>query len=167
MDLGISFGVNLITIRAKTITNKAKANVDLSPSELKAMLRKIKGDYSTSVAYCGELESEVGIWRSGGTVPQSDWVSLQNLRGNSSNGTAEPPTSRPSTPVNKLGSDERDDFLKRENELSDQLQVSEASIKKRDEEIEALKEEVSFLKGRESSIAIVCVFLCLTIPIRV
>jgi kinesin family protein 5 len=118
------------------------------------MLRKIKIDYSNSVQYCALLEGEVVIWRSGGTVPDSEWVSLQNInRASSPSKDLVAAPSRPSTPSTALGSDERDEFLKRENEISDQLFSSQAEVKNRDAEIDAIKEELSFLKDRETSFA--------------
>jgi kinesin family protein 5 len=145
-------------MRAKTITNKAKANVDLSPKELKSMLRKIKVDYASYVTYCGLLEGEVAVWRSGNQVAESDWVSLQNLKGQALSSSPSRDIEmipRPSTPSAALGSDERDEFLRRENDISDQLQLSEATGKKRECELVTLKEELSFLKTRDATFATV------------
>jgi len=146
-------------MRAKTITNKAKVNADLSPAELKSMLKKLKSELSTSVTYCSYLEMELGIWRTGGSVAEADWVAL----GSSSSLTTAAPNknlldvaaevARPSTPLSAWTSDEREEFLKRENELSDQLEESEAKLKKRGDLIESMKEENAFMKIREEEIS--------------
>jgi kinesin family protein 5 len=117
------------------------------------MLRKIKGLYSESASYCGLLEGEVVVWRGGGTVSESDWVSLQTSKGKTTSTSPSRDlveTPRPSTPSASLGSDERDAFVIRENEISDQLFSSEAVVKKRDVELGTLKEEMTFLRGRET-----------------
>jgi kinesin family member 5 len=133
-------------IRAKSIKNSARVNAELSPAELKNMLKKSQAANATYQAYIAALEAELGIWRSGGQVDQGDWATpdkaasgtttikrptsttpstpgrsmtpilpaLQDLRGDLE--------SRPQTPtVVGLDKDERDDFLRRENELSDLL----------------------------------------------
>ncbi|KAI7907881.1 P-loop containing nucleoside triphosphate hydrolase protein [Cokeromyces recurvatus] len=43
-------------VRAKTIKNKAKVNADLSPAELKALLKKVKSETLTFQAYIAALE---------------------------------------------------------------------------------------------------------------
>jgi kinesin family protein 5 len=138
-------------IRAKTIKNKAKVNADLSPAELKAALKKVKGEAVTYRNYITALEGEICIWRSGGTVPEAQWASPSgnnNANGSSSPGGAltnggsdinnsgrQTPTSngshpavksvamgndeRPFTPTITLEKDERDQFLQRENELTE------------------------------------------------
>lgn len=133
-------------IRAKSIKNSARINAELSPAELKNLLKKSQAANVTYQAYIAALEAEIAIWRSGGQVDQGDWATpekvatgavapkrasstapstpgrsmtpilpaLQDLRGESD--------SRPQTPtVVGLDKDERDDFLRRENELSDLL----------------------------------------------
>lgn len=46
-------------MRAKTIKNKAKVNAELSPAELKAMLKKAQSQITTFETYIGSLEGEV------------------------------------------------------------------------------------------------------------
>ena len=134
-------------MRAKSIKNSARVNAELSPTELKGLLKKAQAVNSTHLTYIAALEAELAIWRSGGNVEQSDWATsgsekpttgatpgastpakkapssrsmtpaipaIGNLRGDLE--------SRPPTPTAiGLDKDERDEFLKRENELTDQL----------------------------------------------
>ncbi|KAF8894635.1 kinesin heavy chain [Infundibulicybe gibba] len=61
--------------------------------------------------------------------------------------------SRPQTPtVVGLDKDEREEFLKRENELSDMLAEKESSLIAADKLVKELKEELSFLKDQEASL---------------
>lgn len=61
--------------------------------------------------------------------------------------------SRPQTPtVIGLDKDERDDFLKRENELSDALAERESSLAAADKLVKELKEELAFLKEQEADV---------------
>ncbi|KAJ1953268.1 hypothetical protein IWQ62_006034, partial [Dispira parvispora] len=163
-------------MRAKTIKNKAKVNQDLSPAELKKLLKTAKTREVTFQAYIGALEGEVKVWRSGGTVPPEEYASLAKIGGGKALGPPPsaapslPPTSptpsaattssmtlvpstptspsmfarnsraatpanldslvsdefRPMTPAANLADDEREEFLKRENELTDQLAEKES-----------------------------------------
>ncbi|KAI9011941.1 hypothetical protein CLU79DRAFT_437861 [Phycomyces nitens] len=116
-------------MRAKSIKNKAKVNADLSPAELKALLKKVKSDTVTFQAYIKALEGEVNVWRTGGVVPEDRWVTMEKI--SKGDFKALPPAagfkspvqedSRPATPAVVLEKDERDDFLRRENELTDQI----------------------------------------------
>lgn len=148
-------------MRAKSIKNKARVNVEMSPAELKAMLKKTVAELATVREHASKLEEEVSAWRQGLKVDVGDWVkslsgpsgpggggsraeSSGSRRGMS--GVTSPPTpttpsrmgtpgggpssllspfqndSRPDTPtVYNLPVDEKEEFLRRENELSDQL----------------------------------------------
>lgn len=140
-------------MRAKSIKNKARVNAELSPAELKALLKKAQRDNGNYAAYVALLEAEIKTWREGGKVEQSEWVSMETaIRSGTSSAveasaspqlpsTASPAPSRPYTPSNPLvdalrddnssrpetptvvglDKDEREDFLRRENELSDAL----------------------------------------------
>jgi kinesin family member 5 len=142
-------------MRAKSIKNTARINAELSPLELKGLLKKAQTANSSYQSYIAALEAEVAIWRSGGSVEQSRWASPENSKAgvvvgvssakkSSSPAPSTPPPStpraatpsnplldnlrseiidsRPQTPtVVGLDKDERDEFLKRENELTDQL----------------------------------------------
>lgn len=62
--------------------------------------------------------------------------------------------SRPQTPtVVGLDKDERDDFLKRENELSDALAEKESALVAAGKLVVELKEELGFLKEQEESVS--------------
>lgn len=117
-------------VRAKTIKNKAKVNADLSPAELKALLKKVKSDSVSYQQYIAALEGEVAVWRSGGQVPEAQWASAEKaakgqapLQSPASRAIADAggSDSRPSTPAPVLDKDEREELLKRENELMDQI----------------------------------------------
>lgn len=61
--------------------------------------------------------------------------------------------SRPQTPtVIGLDKDEREDFLKRENELSDALAERESILAATDKLVKELKEELAFLKEQETAV---------------
>lgn len=136
-------------MRAKSIKNTARINAELSPLELKNLLKKAQATNGSYQSYIAALEAEVAIWRSGGTVEQSRWATpegskvIAGKKPPTSSPSSPPPStpraatpsnpvidnlrsemidSRPQTPtVIGLDKDERDDFLKRENELTDQL----------------------------------------------
>ncbi|KAF9652870.1 kinesin heavy chain [Thelephora ganbajun] len=82
--------------------------------------------------------------RSGAVTPVNPL--LEGLRGDLE--------SRPQTPtVVGLDKDEREEFLKRENELSDQLAEKERALGAAEKLVSELKEELSFLKDQESSLS--------------
>ncbi|KAF9196177.1 hypothetical protein BGZ49_002890 [Haplosporangium sp. Z 27] len=145
--------------RAKSIKNKAKVNQELSAAELKLLLKKAKTEAITFTQYISALEGEVTIWRQGGTVLKPDWASMEKIQ---VGGAAAPlsslpghmtqlDTSRPSTPAIALDLDERDEFLKRESEMMDQIAEKESELQARQQLLDSLKEEISFLKEQESS----------------
>ncbi|KAI9316138.1 P-loop containing nucleoside triphosphate hydrolase protein [Zopfochytrium polystomum] len=147
-------------MRAKTIKNKAKVNAELSPAELKNLLKKVKQDVSTLQTYVSALETEVKTWRSGGTVAQADWASppagLPAPDGAPAPAASAIPASvtqeRASTPAIPLTEDEREEFLKRESELSDQYAESQAALKAEKARAEAAAEELAFLKTRDEEV---------------
>ena len=61
--------------------------------------------------------------------------------------------SRPSTPTAPLDKDEKEDFLKRENELTDALAEKESVLAIAEKLVKELREELSFLKEQESSLS--------------
>ncbi|KAF9792784.1 kinesin heavy chain [Thelephora terrestris] len=82
--------------------------------------------------------------RSGAVTPVNPL--LEGLRGDLE--------SRPQTPtVVGLDKDEREDFLRRENELSDQLAEKERVLSAAEKLVSELKEELSFLKDQEASLS--------------
>ena len=56
-----------------------------------------------------------------------------------------------------LDKDEREDFLKRENELSDSLAERESALVAADKLVKELKEELTFLKEQEAAVNQVCI----------
>ncbi|KAJ8660276.1 kinesin heavy chain [Lichtheimia ornata] len=146
-------------VRAKTIKNKAKVNADLSPAELKALLKKVKSEAVTFQSYIAALEGEVNIWRTGNKVPEDKWVTMDKV--SKGDFKALPPApgfknpavteemSRPSTPAVVLEKDEREEYMKRENELTDQIAEKESELAEREKLLESLKEEMTYYKEQE------------------
>ncbi|CAH7684123.1 P-loop containing nucleoside triphosphate hydrolase protein [Phakopsora pachyrhizi] len=60
---------------------------------------------------------------------------------------------RPETPIVGLEKDEREEFLRRENELSDQLAEKEEALAKQERTMQEIQEELSFFKEQESSMS--------------
>lgn len=136
-------------MRAKTIKNKARVNAELSAAELKAMLKTAQKDVGKYASYVNLLEAELQTWRTGGKVPPVDYASMDKATLDPPKSAAPPSTtsssksptpssrpftpsipaveglkegaiSRPDTPAS-VDKDEREEFLRRENELTDQL----------------------------------------------
>ncbi|KAH7103883.1 kinesin heavy chain [Auriculariales sp. MPI-PUGE-AT-0066] len=171
-------------MRAKSIKNTARVNAELSPAELKAMLKKAQANAGTYEKYIALLEAEVAIWRAGGHVQQADWATAEKAgapvlsssgaakKGPPPGVTASPSTSstRAATPLNPaieglrndldsrpqtptvigLEKDEREEFLKRENELSDQVAEKEAALQATEKLIKEIKEELTFIKEQDA-----------------
>lgn len=166
-------------IRAKSIKNSARVNAELSPLELKGLLAKAQAANTQYQKYIAALEAEIAIWRSGGQVEQSEWVSSDKPGAAAPKKAPTSPTpssarsmtpvnpaleglrenfdSRPQTPtVVGLDKDEREEFLRRENELSDQLAEKESALTAARKVVEELREELAFLKEQEASVSKVC-----------
>ncbi|GAA5837885.1 hypothetical protein JCM11251_004689 [Rhodosporidiobolus azoricus] len=166
-------------MRAKSIKNKARVNAELSPAELKALLKKAQRDYTHAGAYIGLLEQEVGIWRSGGTVDKEQWASMEKALGlkegeleqlvgggpggKTAAGGARPKqpaldrvsdgglVSRPDTPTSApMDNEEREEFLRRQNEMEDQLAKTESQLSSQEKIIRDLREELNSLKEQET-----------------
>ncbi|GAA5965702.1 hypothetical protein JCM21900_001566 [Sporobolomyces salmonicolor] len=165
-------------MRAKSIKNKARVNAELSPAELKALLKKAQRDHANAGAYIGLLEQEVNVWRSGGTVEKEQWASMERALGLGegeleklvgAGGAAgqrtsksmprvpalerigEGEVSRPMTPSGgALEKDEREDFLRRQNDLEDQLANTESQLSSNEKAIRDLREELASLKEQEA-----------------
>lgn len=143
-------------MRAKTIKNRVRVNQELSPAELKSALRKAKVDLETYKAYSGQLESEVAVWRSGGQVPPEKFAVLGN-RGDLNFADTMSAVSSIALPeiAGRVGTpgipeEEREDFLRRENELSDQLAEKERELKLVTRTLEQVKAELQASGSRES-----------------
>ena len=163
-------------VRAKAIKNKAKINAELSPAELKQLLKKAQNQVTTFENYVADLQGEVQLWRSGEAVPKERWA--PPLGGESISGVrAESRTQRPgtpsrlqsdtlradtpsrsesrvgdrsSTPSIVLDKDERDEFLRRENELQDQIAEKESQVAAAEKGLKEAKEELQYLKENNS-----------------
>ncbi|KAL5533324.1 hypothetical protein ACEPAF_5100 [Sanghuangporus sanghuang] len=164
-------------IRAKSIKNTARVNAELSPAELKARLKQAQTANAQFQTYIAALEAELAIWRSGGAVDQSEWVSPEKAGTPAAPKKAPTPStpssvrsitpinpvieslrgdidSRPQTPtVVGLDKDEREDFLRRENELSDQLAEKESALVASEKALKETREELSFLKEQERTLS--------------
>lgn len=163
-------------MRAKSIKNKAKVNAELSPAELKAMLKKAQGRVVTFETYIVLLEGEVQLWRAGDQVPREKWTAaLEGGPSTKKKPAAAParaqtpsrldavkspdPPSRPdsrsdiersSTPSIPLDKDEKDEFLRRENELQDQVAEKESMLNKTEDQLKTAKDELQYYKERDS-----------------
>lgn len=147
-------------MRAKSITNKARINVELSPAELKSKLNKTTAELASLREYVASLEEEVKVWRAGGKVEQAQWAApgaapavRNRLPGSTGISPAPTPSdSRPDTPgYSGLDKDEREEFLRRENEFNDQLAEKEQEIAAKDKELARVVEEATFLRSQEQS----------------
>lgn len=63
-------------VRAKNIKNKAKINTELSPLELRQLLRKCQTQLESRIVYSGKLEVEISAWRSGDPPAKDTWIPL-------------------------------------------------------------------------------------------
>lgn len=165
-------------MRAKSIKNTARINAELSPMELKNLLKKSQTANVSYQSYIQALEAELSIWRSGGQVDPANYAATDKLGVPiSSTKKAQPPStpsttrsatpsipaieslrgdldSRPQTPtVIGLDKDERDEFLRRENELTDQLGEKESALAAQQKLVQELREELNFVKESEASLS--------------
>lgn len=173
--------------RAKNIKNKAKINTELSPLELRQLLRKTQNSLDSHVVYEQKIESELLQWRAGTSPDKAEWIEIGSIGGQATNPPIGSPLltrsnsalSRPTTPSTpvlnfKRGSvpnissgkrfpdypsspspilgDSIDDYIRRENDLQDQLAEKESMIERQEQslkELHVLKsqhEEVNQLK---------------------
>ena len=156
-------------MRAKSIKNKAKVNAELSPAELKAMLAKAKNNITNFENYIASLEGEVQLWRAGESVPKDRWVpplsdgppvakADRGVRPSTpsrlTESRSETPalTDRAGTPSLPMDKDEREEFLRRENELQDQLAEKESAVAAAEKTLQESKEELAFLKEHDSKV---------------
>ena len=149
-------------VRAKAIKNKAKVNSELSPTELKQLLRKAQTQVTSFETYISALESEVNVWRSGESVPRDRWTPRSS---DPTQLAVKPPTTprlqersilmdrpdsrtgdRSSTPSLVLEKDEREEFLRRENELQDQVSERETQVANIEQSLVEAREELKGLK---------------------
>lgn len=158
--------------RAKSIKNKAKVNAELSPAELKIMLKKAQTQVTTFENYIASLEGEVQLWRNGEAVPKDRWTPALSADFATKKTDSAPPgtptrlqsQSRPDTPSrpdsrmelervstpSALDKDEKEEFLRRENELQDQLSEREMALSAAEKGLKDAKEELQLLKDHDS-----------------
>lgn len=156
-------------MRAKSIKNKAKVNAELSPVELKQLLGKAKTQITTFENYIVSLEGEVQLWRAGEQVPKEKWIPSLSADGTTKSLPARPSTpsrlitesraetpaasERAGTPSIPMEKDEREEFLRRENELQDQLSEKETQAVTVEKALREAKEELGLLKDHDSKVS--------------
>lgn len=160
-------------MRAKTIKNKAKVNAELSAAELKRQLKAAQTQIMTFEKYVASIDSEVQVWRSGESVPKDRWVPSIGTEVATTSRASELKSPRPGTPsrlqadlarsetpnrsdsrLNDRSStpsiimekDEREEFLKRENDLQDQLAEKETQVTTAERILAETKEELKTLR---------------------
>ena len=147
--------------RAKNIKNSARVNVELSASELKVLLKSTNTEIGKLKEYVKKLESELKVWRSGGTVTPETSILIESRP---STPTVSSPLSElgvvmsPSTAdaLNKLQNlsvDERDEFLNRENDLMDQLSSKETQFESVSKKLDIMTVELKVAQERETLLA--------------
>lgn len=158
--------------RAKSIKNKAKVNAELSPAELKSLLKKAQGQVTNFESYISNLEGEIQMWRAGESVPRERWAAprvVDAVAGAKAESRAPRPSTpsrlaaesrsetpaiseRSGTPSLPLDKDERDEFLRRENELQDQISEKETQAAAVEKHLRETKEELAYLKEHDSKV---------------
>ena len=161
-------------VRAKAIKNKAKINAELSPGELKALLKKAQTQVTTFENYISNLEGEVQVWRSGESVPKDRWTLAMSQdpalgqKREAQPARAETPSKQlqdikradtPSRPESRLeidragtpalDRDEKEEFLRRENELQDQLAEKESALAAAEHGLQEAKKDLVGLKEHD------------------
>jgi kinesin family member 5 len=159
-------------MRAKTIKNKAKINAELSPAELKRQLKSAQNQVLSFEKYMALVDGELQLWRNGEMVPSEQWIPPMGAR-SSGSGRDDPKPSMPappsglradairseipSRPDSRIGDrsstpslivekDEREDFLRRENELQDQLADKETQAANAEKNLAEVKEDLTNLR---------------------
>lgn len=160
-------------MRAKTIKNKAKINAELSPAELKRQLKSAQNQVLSFEKYLALLNSELRLWRNGETVSSEQWVPpmggesaardvkspvpptssglrMEALRSDTPSRPDSRTGERSSTPSLIVEKDEREEFLRRENELQDQLAEKESQAANAEKVLAEVKEELTNLRSTVS-----------------
>lgn len=160
--------------RAKRIENKATINQELSPAQLTAMNKQLKGELKTFESYTISLENEVQIWRKGENVPEEKWTparrdtqpgrkaerpeskqapgtparlqSYDSKRPETPRSDSRMEIDRASTPSVILEKDEREEFMRRENELQDEIAEKESRATKAENDCRRLADDLQTLR---------------------
>jgi kinesin family protein 5 len=138
-------------MRAKSIKNKVKINEELSPAELKSLLRKAKNELEDLENQVRLLNAELSKWRSGISVPNSEWVQGDSLVAPALIEIAKESSSLSFEPVSK---DTEEEFLRRENELQDLLSEREKELLEQRNFVQSLEVELKGLKEREIQLVV-------------
>ncbi|KAK4929314.1 hypothetical protein LTR66_016168, partial [Elasticomyces elasticus] len=161
-------------MRAKSIKNKAKINAELSPAELKRQLKAAQNQAISFEKYIASMNAELTQWRRGDTVPTENWVKTPSLTHSHAKSESRSLTDRPETPSRTrsdlllrsetpsrpdsssgdrastpsliLEKDEREDFLRRENELNDQLAEKETAAADAERAMREMKNELQSMR---------------------
>ena len=173
-NLEETLGTLRFGVRAKAIKNKAKINAELSPAELKALLKKAQTQVTTYENYLASLEGEVKLWRGGDSVPKESWAPplagdgvsgiksearaprpgtpslLQAERSETPSRSESRMGDRAGTPSIILEKDEREEFFRRENELQDQLAEKETQFAAAESGLQAARDELKAIKDTSS-----------------
>lgn len=140
----------------------------------------MKGDAVTYKSYISALENEISMWRSGKKVPELSWATpngKQKSTAAAAAGSASAPVvgdapitppqtpapafklstsdddgSRPSTPAMILGKDEKDEFMKREQDLLEQISEQVTALSNREKQITEIQEMLEELKEQEKTL---------------
>lgn len=162
--------------RAKAIKNKAKVNAEISPAELKAIIKKYELQSAGMAKWIALANPELLRWHAGDQVAKEEWTpqwstgdaAMKKLADKAAPGTPgriqneqrseTPSSSRPdsrleieraSTP-SVIDKDERDEFLRRENELQDQLAEKESALSVAEKGYKEVKDELAALREHDS-----------------
>lgn len=134
--------------RAKSIKNAATVNVELNPDELKSLLKKANLRIEKLKEHIKTLEEEVQRWRNGESVEASNAISLQLVDTAVSASIATIPSVLAS-PDSSTKTLEEEEFLRRENELSDLLSEKESLIDNLQQQVDSLQSQLTLLKDKE------------------
>ncbi|RIA79335.1 kinesin heavy chain [Glomus cerebriforme] len=143
-------------MRVKSIKNKARINAEFNLVELKTLLEKAKNEAICFQQYILALESEVDIWRAGNTVPKEKWASMDKVTSSTSDNFAikavkKDIDSQSGTSATILEKYDQEEFLKQENELTDQITKKEVLISQ-EKLLDEMKHENVFYKLQEDTI---------------
>ena len=163
-------------VRAKAIKNKPKINAEVSPAELKMLLKKAQNQVTTYEKYVSGLEEEIQRWRGGESVPRERWMRPVSKDGSpslkidsrahrsgsptkwqaDSSPQADNPsrpesrvTDRASTPPVVMDRDEKEEFLRRENEFQDQIAEKETQVVTAEKSLREAQAELTLLREHE------------------
>lgn len=166
-------------MRAKSIKNKAKINAELSPAELKKQLKASQHQILSFQQYLKSLDAEISMWRAGQTVPQDQWTKPMAPASMTAKAEQKDKPTRPETPSRLLSEhlrpetptrpdsrtgdrastpslilekDEREEFMKRENELQDQLTEKENQAAAAERALQELKDEMRSYRESQTRI---------------